>query len=88
VKSGDRAFAPTWKMVLKSKKGLMSEEEYTREYYKMMRNSYVQHRERWEQLLGQEEVVLVCFCGKDKFCHRHLLKDILVTLGGVDMGEI
>lgn len=66
----------------------MPEEEYTREYYEMMRTSYAQNRERWEQLLGQEEVVLVCFCSRDKFCHRHLLKDILVKLGAEDMGEI
>ena len=29
VKTGIKAFAPTWEMVMKSKQGKLSEEEYT-----------------------------------------------------------
>jgi uncharacterized protein YeaO (DUF488 family) len=88
VKSGSQIFAPTWDMVIKFKKGLMIEEEYTKEYYKLMRKSYKNNREKWDQLLNQDEVVLVCFCKKGSFCHRYLLAEILVKLGAEYKEEI
>lgn len=88
VKSGDKTFAPIWDMVSKYKKGLITEEEYTKEYYKLMRNSYKNHKDKWDQLLDQDEVVLVCFCKKGSFCHRYLLAEILVKLGAEYRGEI
>ena len=88
VKSGDKTFAPTWDIVGKVKKGLMSEEEYTKEYYRLMRNSYKNNRSEWDKLLKQDEVVLVCFCKKGSFCHRYLLADMLIKLGAEYKGEI
>lgn len=87
VKSGDKAFAPTWKIVMDYKNYKISKEEYTDKYYQLMRKSYNENRDRWNDLLNQEEVVLTCFC-REGFCHRYLLKDILVKLGAADMGEI
>ena len=88
VKSGNKLFAPTWDIVGKVKKGLMTEEEYTKEYYKLMRNSYKNNRSKWDELLNQNEVVLVCFCRKGSFCHRYILADMLVKLGAEYKGEI
>lgn len=66
----------------------MTEEKYTKEYYKLMRKSYKENRNKWDKLLNQNEVVLVCFCKAGDFCHRYLLAEILVKLGCVYKGEI
>ncbi len=88
VKTGNKAFAPTWDMVNGFKQGLLSEDDYTREYYRLMRDSYRKNRHEWDKVLTMDEVVLVCFCGKNSFCHRRLLADILAKLGGQYEGEI
>ena len=88
VKSGDKTFAPTCDIVIKVKKGLMTEEEYTKEYYKLMRKSYKENKNKWDKLLSQDEVVLVCFCRTEDFCHRYILAEILVKLGAEYKGEI
>ena len=88
VKSGEPAFAPTWKMVMGVRQGKITEEEYTRQYYGLMRQSYRENRGRWEEVLGLEKVVLACYCRPDTFCHRYLLKDMLEKCGAEYAGEI
>jgi len=88
VKSGDKAFAPTWKMVMGTREGRISQEEYTRQYYDLMRQSYRQNKGRWDEILAADEVILACYCRADSFCHRYLLKDMLVKLGAVYVREI
>jgi hypothetical protein len=78
VKSGNIAFAPTWDMVMRYKNGTMSEQEYTVLYLKILDNSYVQNKSEWDKLLAMESVIFVCFCPKNKFCHRHLLANYLL----------
>lgn len=88
VKTSNGTFAPTWEMVMKHKKGKISDEEYTQLYYDLMRKSFKKHRSEWDQLLSRDRVVLVCFCRKGKFCHRLLLAEILVKLGAEYKGEL
>ena len=88
VKSGDKTFAPTWKMVMGHKEGGLSDQDYTDQYYAMMRESYRQNRQRWDEILAMNEVILACYCSAETFCHRYLLKDILVKLGAEYKGEI
>jgi uncharacterized protein YeaO (DUF488 family) len=88
VKTGNKAFAPTWDMVHRFKNGALSEDNYTKEYYVLMRDSYRNSRQEWDKVLAMDEVVLVCFCGRNSFCHRYLLADILTKLGGRYEGEI
>ena len=88
VKSGEETFAPTWSMVMKSKKGEMSWQEYRKKYYEMMRKSYRQNRDRWQQLLEQDEVVLLCYCNDPERCHRRLLAEMLAEAGAEYVGEI
>ena len=87
VKTGKKIFAPTWDMVMGIKHGTMSYEEYTRKYYQLMRKSYKENKNEWNELLNKDEVVLVCFCKPNDFCHRYLLAYILAKLGAVCRGE-
>ncbi len=88
VKSGDKTFAPKWEMVMNYKQGRITEEDYAREYYSMMRESYRNNRQGWDEVLSMEEVVLACYCRQDSFCHRYLHKDMLVKCGGEHVREI
>ena len=88
VKSGDKTFAPTWKMVMGYKQRRISNEEYKQGYYDMMRESYRKNRQRWDEILSIEEVILACYCRADSFCHRYLLKDMLVKCGAEYRVEI
>ena len=94
VKSGDRAFAPVWSMVMGVKDGSVSEEEYTRLYNAMMSHSQSSNPAAWEKLLAGGKVALACYCKADHFCHRYLLKDIVKDVCAqrgivyIDQGEI
>ncbi|MCL6477087.1 MAG: hypothetical protein K6T65_01600 [Peptococcaceae bacterium] len=88
VKSGDKTFAPTWDIVMAYKAGKITQEEYTAMYYALMRQSYRKNRQRWEEVLSMDRVVLVCFCRAGDFCHRLLLAQVLQKLGAEYCGEI
>lgn len=81
VKSGDRTFAPTWDMVKYFKAGRLGWEQYKGMYHYRMRASYQKNRARWNEVLAMDEVVLVCYCETDDYCHRRLLKEYLVKCG-------
>ena len=87
VKSGDPAFAPTWKMVTSYKAGTLSWEDYTSSYHLLMKSSYRTNRAHWEDLiiraLSTRGLVLVCYCPKGTSeCHRHLLKNYFAGVAG------
>lgn len=80
VKSGaglGLLFAPTWEMVMASKRGQIDWPEYTARYYARMRESYQAHRGAWLEVVGLPCVVVTCYCGEPIHCHRSLLVDIL-----------
>ena len=79
VKSGDPVFAPTWDMVMGWKQGWMSQDEYVRRYTEMMRESYRRNKDRWLEVL-KHDVILTCYCRAGDFCHRYLLRDMLVKV--------
>ena len=81
-------FAPTWDIVMDLKNKIINEEEYTIQYHKQMVNSYKKHKDKWEELLIKDKVVLICFCGVGKFCHRYILAEYLVKLGATYEGEL
>jgi hypothetical protein len=88
VKSGDKAFAPTWKMVMGSKQDRITDEEYAHQYTDLMRQSYKSNSQCWNEVLNLDEVILACYCKADSFCHRYLLKDMFVKCGAEYIGEI
>ena len=82
-----RIFAPSWKMVMGSKEGKISWDEYQKMYRELMQNAYRQHRDTWDNILNRDEVTLVCFCKSDPTCHRYLLADYFSKLGAEYLGE-
>lgn len=94
VKNGNKAFAPSWDIVVGVKAGSLSEEAYRERYIDHMRSSWSTHRDEWEKLLAMPVVALGCFCRAGEFCHRHLLKEIVEKIlenrgrSLVDHGEI
>ncbi len=82
-----KLFAPTWKMVMGSKEGNISWNEYKVMYKELMRKSYRQNKDIWNEVLNRDEVTLVCFCESGTSCHRYLLANIFPKLGAKYMGE-
>jgi uncharacterized protein YeaO (DUF488 family) len=81
VKSGDKVFAPNWKLVMDYKRGAVTDEEYRQEYLKLMRVSFWNNQDRWLEVLTMPEVTLCCYCKPGEFCHRLLLAEILEEIG-------
>ncbi len=93
VKGNDpigKTFSPTWDMVNKYKSNRYragAKVQYMKSYHSLMLQSYKDHRDVWEEVLNRDRVTLVCFC-RTGFCHRLILKDYFVKLGGIYKGEI
>ncbi len=81
-------FSPTWDIVMDLKNNMITEDDYTVLYYKLMRKSYQQNTVMWKNILRRKRIVFCCYCPKDTFCHRMLLKDMFVRLKAKYMGEI
>lgn len=80
VKSGSAVFAPTWHMVIGYKQGRLTDEKYIEHYTQLMRSSYDKNREEWLRVCHLSHVALGCYCPSDHFCHRFLLKDLLLAV--------
>lgn len=74
-------FSPGWELVMASKRGEISWEEYTERYIALLREKWQTHRSAFEEVCKAGEIVLVCYCGRKKAgkkCHRYLLADALL----------
>lgn len=81
VKSGYSFFSPTWDIVLGHKNGTVSDEEYTKEYRRLMIASMKTFPMKWEAFLADHQpIALGCYCKPDVFCHRHLLRGLFEEL--------
>ena len=76
VKSGDRLFAPSWSLLSKYKKGLITEEVYTELFLTEMRLSYKNNKQHWIDFCKHTDVCIACYCKSGCFCHRYLLVDM------------
>ena len=84
-----KPFMPTRDLVYQYKYKGMTNNEYEQHYWAMMRDSYINNREAWDELLGMDEVILLCYCRAGEFCHRLCLTEILVKgWGAIYMGEL
>jgi len=84
VKSGDKTFAPTWGMVIGYKQKSLSSADYTSRYEQMMAKSRHDNHDRWHEVIDRGAasggLMLVCYCPKGQFCHRHLLKGYVADM--------
>ncbi len=76
--------APSEHLLAQFKSGRISEEEYTIEFKKIL--DKIDAR-AVVKALG-EDAVLLCWEGKDKFCHRHLVAKWITEQTGVDVEEL
>jgi len=81
-------FSPTKQIVYWYNNMSKDKENYTKKYYELMRESYKNNFNEWQSILNKEHLTFVCYCPKINFCHRFLLKDILIKLGAKYIGEI
>ena len=72
-----KALAPTWQMVMDSKQGRITWEQYTEQYHALLRKRYAQDKTPFLNILKRQRVVLTCYCTSDKHCHRHLAMIVL-----------
>lgn len=90
----DSIFAPTWEMVMGYKEGKITDEEYTRQYHQIIKKrwsggSYEEGKILLKEFMEpKERIILACYCRANTFCHRYLLKDILVKQGAEYGGEV
>ena len=84
IKSGaglGKVFAPTWKMVMQSKQGEISWDEYRDQYTDLMRQRYAANTAAFLEALSSDELIVCCYCSDThvttRHCHRYLLVDIL-----------
>lgn len=75
VKSGIKAFAPSWDIVMGVKSESITPEEYTEVYLALLETSWENEPEVWNSLLEYEAIAFSCYCPKGTFCHRHLLAE-------------
>lgn len=62
VRSGLKWLAPNWQIVLDIKQNRITEKEYLTVYNRLMRESQLQNKELWDELVKQETLCLACYC--------------------------
>lgn len=86
VKSGDSTFSPSWDFLMEyknSNKDEGAQQVYTARYVEKMKQSIKDNPTRWREVMNlavSGDLVIGCYCAGGKFCHRLILKDILITL--------
>ena len=97
VKSGrgiGKELAPSWELVRGFKRGEISWNEYEAGYLEMLRKVWVEKRWVFRRLFRMGRATFVCYCRDDRFCHRRLLREVVVKIGErygievVDGGEL
>lgn len=79
-------FTPDWDRLVKPyKSNLISEEDYTRIYTEQLNSVPKEHINKiLDEISKYDEVVLFCWEGSDKFCHRHILLNFLSEFNNDD----
>lgn len=62
--------APTWTIVKAVKEGRITSEKYTELYLKLLENRGKTPQQVVNGLVDKS--ILLCYCGRDSFCHRHI----------------
>ena len=88
-------FAPEKSTLFNYKNGKINEEQYTKEYTEQLDELFddgimVNALSRLNNLEKRynKEAVLLCYEGKEKFCHRHILSKYINDKFNLDIREI
>jgi hypothetical protein len=86
---GHFIFVPPKQLLFDYRFGKITEKKFQKAYFDCLRNSYVNHRHAWDNLLSSARMVLVCNCNaEDKSCHRFVIVDFLKRLGAAYKGKL
>ena len=64
---------PTWNIVMNHKRGIITDEEYTKIYYDTVLNKL----NPIKVIENLDTKILLCWCPKNKFCHRKIVSNWL-----------
>lgn len=59
------------------KRKQISDTQYRRGYTALLRQRGEAVRAWYESLQTSEDITLLCFCPEGKFCHRHIIAEML-----------
>lgn len=68
---------PQWNMVTAYRYKGMSEQEYTRLYFKLLSDRWEAVRPWLKSLDPAEDITLLCWCREGQFCHRKLISRVI-----------
>ena len=66
--------SPSSELLAKYKLGKIDDEEFKKQYFNQLDN--VEHLD--SILTNLDNKVLLCYCAKESFCHRHILREYLL----------
>jgi hypothetical protein len=75
--------APTWDMVTRYRRGVLSEKFYSFEYSLLIANSFKNDKQAHDAIKlisRKQKVTFVCYCKSGAFCHRHLAINAIRSL--------
>ena len=86
-----KLFAPSYSTLSDYKSKKIEEKEYTRQYLQSLENLYKNgalavFAEYLKQL--NLDIVLLCYESPEKFCHRHILAQVLNKKYGLEIKEL
>lgn len=79
----NHVLAPTWELVMGMKNGKISWPQYEEGYTRLLNERLRTRRPEFVQLIERskkQDIVLVCFCTDERYCHRRLAKEFLDRL--------
>jgi hypothetical protein len=77
-----KIFAPNWDLALSYKRGQITQEQYTVGYSQLINNQFVDNKKIFDQvanMIFKDNIVFVCYCPANVFCHRLILKDRFIN---------
>jgi uncharacterized protein YeaO (DUF488 family) len=80
-----KKLAPPKELVFRYKAGKIDEEQYTKTYLKCIKDRSLTPQAVLEDL--GDDAILLCFEGRGKFCHRHIVSKWLRE-GGIGVEEL
>ncbi len=89
MQGGHYVLTPPKHLLMDYKFGKISQDDFQKEYFSFLENSYVQNQHTWDNFLDKKKIILVCSCNADdKTCHRHFLIKFLKKFGVVYKGKL